>query len=181
MARQTAQLGRRWYVIHTYSGYEENVARNLRQRVEAYDMEDLILQVLIPTERKIKIKNGKRRTVEEKIFPGYVLVEMVVTDDSWYVVRNTPNVTGFIGSGTTPTPISDKEVKDLERRMGVEEPKFKIDVTVGTAVRITDGPFKDMEGKVSEVDEDRGKIKVLVNMFGRETPVELDSLQVQKL
>jgi transcriptional antiterminator NusG len=181
MPRQTAQLGRRWYVIHTYSGYEENVARNLRQRIESLDMEDKIFEVLIPTEKKIKIKNGKRRTVEEKIFPGYVIVNMIVTDDSWYVVRNTPNVTGFIGSGTTPAPISEEEVKELQRRMGVEEPKFKIDLTVGTPVRIIDGPFKDMEGKVSEVDEARGKIKVLVNMFGRETPVELDSLQVQKI
>ena len=168
-------------MLHTYSGYEENVARNLRQRIESMDMEDKIFSVLIPTENKIRIKNGKRKVVTEKIFPGYVLVEMIVTDDSWYVVRNTPNVTGFVGSGTTPTPISEEEVKALMQRMGVEEPKYKIDVQVGSPVRIIDGPFKDFEGKVSELDEARGKIKVLVSMFGRETPVELDFLQVKKI
>lgn len=145
------------------------------------DMEDKIFNVLIPTENRIKIKNGKRRIVTEKIFPGYVLVEMIVTDDSWYVVRNTPNVTGFVGSGTTPTPISEDEVKALLQRMGVEEPKYKIDVETGTPVKITDGPFKEFEGKVAEVDEGRGKVKVLVSMFGRETPVELDFLQVKKV
>ncbi|MFZ6036238.1 MAG: transcription termination/antitermination protein NusG [Patescibacteria group bacterium] len=181
MPKQTLQQGRRWYVLHTYSGYEENVARNLRQRIESMDMQDKIFNVLIPTENKIKIKNGKRRVVTEKIFPGYVLVEMIVTDDSWYVVRNTPNVTGFVGSGTTPTPISEQEVKEIQRRMGVEEPKYKIDVNPGTAVKITDGPFKEFEGKVSEVDEARGKVKVLVSMFGRETPVELDFLQIKKI
>lgn len=181
MAKQTLQQGRRWYVLHTYSGYEENVARNLKQRIESMDMEDKIFNVLIPTENKIRIKNGKRKVVTEKIFPGYVLVEMIVTDDSWYVVRNTPNVTGFVGSGTTPTPISDEEVKQLRQRMGVEEPKYKIDVQVGSPVRIIDGPFKEFEGKVSELDEARGKIKVLVSMFGRETPVELDFLQVKKI
>ncbi len=181
MPKQIQQLGRRWYVLHTYSGYEENVSRNLKQRIESMDMEDKIFSVLIPTEKKIKIKNGKRRIVTEKIFPGYVLVEMIVTDDSWYVVRNTPNVTGFVGSGTTPTPISEEEVKSLQKRMGVEEPKYKIDVTVNTPVKITDGPFKEFEGKISEIDEARGKVKVLVSMFGRETPVELDFLQVKKL
>ncbi|MFH0853143.1 MAG: transcription termination/antitermination protein NusG [bacterium] len=181
MAKQILQMGRRWYVLHTYSGYEENVARNLRQRIESMDMEDKIFSVLIPTENKIKIKNGKRKVVTEKIFPGYVLVEMIVTDDSWYVVRNTPNVTGFVGTGTTPTPISENEVKELQRRMGVEEPKYKIDVSVNSPVRIIDGPFKEFEGKVSEVDEARGKIKVLVSMFGRETPIELDFLQIKKL
>ena len=181
MPKQTIQQGRRWYVIHTYSGYEENVKRNLEQRIESMDMEDKIFSVLIPTEKKIKIKNGKRKIVTEKIFPGYVLVEMVVDDNSWYVVRNTPNVTGFIGSGTTPTPISEKEIKELQKRMGVEEPIFKIDVTVGAPVRINDGPFKGYEGKVSNIDETRGKIKVLVSMFGRETPVELDFLQVKKI
>ncbi|OGY44189.1 MAG: transcription termination/antitermination protein NusG [Candidatus Buchananbacteria bacterium RIFCSPHIGHO2_02_FULL_38_8] len=181
MPKQTLQQGRRWYVIHTYSGYEENVKRNLEQRIESMDMEDKIFNVLIPTEKKIRIKNGKRKIVTEKIFPGYVLVEMVVDDNSWYVVRNTPNVTGFIGSGTTPTPISEKEIKELQKRMGVEEPTFKIDVTVGAPVRIMDGPFKSYEGKVSHIDETRGKIKVLVNMFGRETPIELDFLQVKKI
>jgi len=181
MARQILNQGRRWYVIHTYSGYEENVSRNLKQRTDSLDMSDKIFNVLIPTEKKIKIKNGKRKVVEEKIFPGYVLVEMIVDDDSWYVVRNTPNVTGFIGTGTVPTPISEKEVKSLQKRMGVDEPKFIIDVSAGSPVRIIDGPFKNLEGKVTEVDEGKGKIKVLVSMFGRETPVELDFLQIKKI
>ena len=181
MAKQTLNLGKRWYVLHTYSGYEENVKRNLEQRIESFDMGDKILKVLVPKEKKIKIKNGKRSVVEEKIFPGYVLVSMVVTDDSWYVVRNTPNVTGFVGSGTTPTPIDEKEMDDLTRRMGVDQPSHQIDVAVDDPVRITDGPFKNFEGKVSAVDENRGKVKVLVSMFGRETPVELDALQVKKI
>lgn len=180
MAKQILNQGRRWYVLHTYSGYEENVAQNLKQRVESLDMEDKIFNVLIPTEKKIKIKNGKRRVVEEKIFPGYVLVEMEVTDESWYVVRNTPNVTGFIGSGTIPTPINEEEVKILQKRMGVEDPKFTIDVVIGSPVTINEGPFKDMEGKVTSIDEGKGKVKVLVSMFGRETPVELDFLQIKK-
>ena len=181
MAKQTLELGRRWYVLHTYSGYEENVKRNLEQRVETFDMTDKIFSVMVPKEKKIKIRNGKRQVVEEKIFPGYVLVEMVVTDDSWYVVRNTPNVTGFVGSGTTPVPIDPKEVQSLLGRMSVEDPTHKIDVSVDDPVRITDGPFKNFEGKVSDVDDNRGKVKVLVSMFGRETPVELDALQVKKL
>lgn len=181
MSKQTAAQGRRWYVLHTYSGYEENVSRNLKQRIESMAMDDKIFNILIPTEKKIKIKNGRRRVVTEKIFPGYVMVEMVVTDDSWYVVRNTPNVTGFIGTGTTPTPISEEEMRSIQKRMGVEEPKYKIDVTVDSPVKIVDGPFKDFEGKVSQVDEVRGKVKVLVSMFGRETPVELDFLQIKKI
>ena len=181
MAKQTLHQGRRWYVLHTYSGYEENVEKNLKQRIESMDMEDKIYNILIPSEKKIRIKNGKRKVVEEKIFPGYVLVEMVVTDESWYVVRNTPNVTGFIGTGTIPTPISEKEVKDLQKRIGVEEPKYKVDVSEGSPVRIIDGPFKNLEGKVTNVDETKGKIKVLVSMFGRETPVELDFLQIKKI
>lgn len=181
MAKQTLNLGRRWYVLHTYSGYEENVKRNLEQRIESFDMQDKIHQVLVPKEKKIKIKNGKRTVIEEKIFPGYVLVEMEVTDDSWYVVRNTPNVTGFIGSGTTPTPIDPKEMQQLQKRMGVEEPTHTIDMAVDDPVRIVDGPFKNFEGKISAVDEERGKVKVLVSMFGRETPVELDALQVKKI
>lgn len=180
MAKQISQ-GKRWYVLHTYSGYEENVERNLRQRIESMDMQDKIYDVLIPKEKKIKIKNGKRKVVEEKIYPGYVLVNMIVTDDSWYVVRNTPNVTGFVGTGTTPTPITEDEVKILQKKMGVEEPKYEIDVSVGTPVKIVDGPFKNFEGKINEVDQARGKVKVLVNMFGRETPVELDFLQVKKI
>ncbi|MFA6253431.1 MAG: transcription termination/antitermination protein NusG [Patescibacteria group bacterium] len=181
MPKQTAQQGRRWYVLHTYSGYEENVSRNLRQRIESMDMEDKIFDILIPTESKIKIKNGKRKTIKEKIFPGYVLVNMIVTDASWYVVRNTPNVTGFVGSGTTPTPVSDEEMKSLLQRMGQEEPEYKIDINIGELVKIVDGPFKDYEGKVSDIDEARGKAKVLVSMFGRETPVELDFLQIKKV
>ncbi|OIO19492.1 MAG: transcription termination/antitermination protein NusG [Candidatus Magasanikbacteria bacterium CG_4_9_14_0_2_um_filter_41_10] len=181
MAKQTLDLGRRWYVLHTYSGYEENVKRNLEQRIDTFDMTDKIFGVIVPKEKKIKIKNGKRTTVEEKIFPGYVLVEMVVTDDSWYVVRNTPNVTGFVGSGTTPTPIDQKEVDSLMKRTQALEASHKIDVSANDPVRITDGPFKNFEGKVESVDEHRGKVKVLVSMFGRETPVELDALQVKKL
>jgi len=173
--------GRNWYVLHTYSGYEEAVARNLKQRIESMGMEDKIFSVLVPTEKKIKIKNGKRKVVEEKIYPGYVLVEMIVTDDSWYVVRNTPRVSGFVGSGTTPTPVSENEIKNLKKRMGVDDPKFKLDALVGDMVKITDGPFKGFEGKVAEIDEARGKIKVLVTVFGRETPVELDFLQIDKL
>lgn len=181
MAKQILHQGRRWYVLHTYSGYEENVEKNLKQRIESMDMEDKIYNILIPSEKKIRIKNGKRKVVEEKIFPGYVLVEMIVTDESWYVVRNTPNVTGFIGTGTIPTPISEKEVKELQKRMGVEEPKYKVDVSEGSPVRIIDGPFKNLEGKVINVDESKGKVKVLVSMFGRETPVELDFLQIKKI
>ncbi|MFH0874027.1 MAG: transcription termination/antitermination protein NusG [Candidatus Komeilibacteria bacterium] len=181
MAKQNLQQGRRWYALHTYSGYEENVSRNLKQRIESMDMEDKIFDVLIPTETKIKIKNGKRRTVREKIFPGYVLVNMIVTDASWYVVRNTPNVTGFIGTGTIPTPVADEEIKSLQQRMGVEEPEYKIDISVGQMVKIVDGPFKNYEGKASEIDEARGKVKVLISVFGRETPVELDFLQVKKM
>src|SRR3990167_6583807 len=174
MPKQVTTGERRWYAIHTYCGYEDAVAQNLRQRVESLSFEDKIFNVLVPKEKKIKIRSGKRENTEEKIYPGYVLVEMVVDDDSWYVVRNTPGVTGFIGAGTVPTPLSDAEVKTLQKRMGVEEPTSKIDIAIDTPVTITDGPFKDFEGKVCEVDESKGKIKVLVNMFGRETPVELD-------
>jgi len=168
-------------VLHTYSGYEDAVARNLKQRIESLDMQDKIFSVLVPKEKKIRIKNGKRRTIEEKIYPGYVLVEMIVTDDSWYVVRNTPRVTGFIGSGTVPIPVSLEEIKDLQKRMGGTESKYTIEFSVGDPVKIIDGPFKDFDGKVNEVDENRGKVKVLISMFGRETAVELDSLQIKKL
>lgn len=181
MAKQNPSLGRRWYIIHTYSGYEENVTHNLEQRIESFDMQDKIFNVLVPKEKKIKIKNGKRTVVEEKLFPGYVMVEMIVNDDSWYVVRNTPNVTGFVGSGTIPSPVDPKEVEVLIGRMEVEDPTHKIDVEVNAPVKIVDGPFKNFEGRVEAVDESRGKIKVMVSMFGRETPVELDALQVQKI
>jgi len=181
MPKQQLPQERRWYAIHTYSGYEDAVAKSLKQRIESLGMEDKIFNVIVPKEKKIKIKNGKRQVVEEKIYPGYVLVEMIVTDDSWYVVRNTPNVTGFVGAGTTPIPISDKEIEELKKRMGQEEPKFKINFKVGDPVRIIDGPFKDYEGKVSEIDEEQGKVKVNINLFGRDTPVELDSLQIKKI
>jgi len=168
-------------VLHTYSGYEDAVVRNLKQRIESLDIQDKIFNVLVPKEKKIKIKNGKRRVIEEKIYPGYVLVEMIVTDDSWYVVRNTPRVTGFIGSGTMPIPVSEEEMKELQKRMGGTESKYKIEFSVGDPIKIIDGPFKDFDGKVNEVDEERGKVKVLISMFGRETAVELDSLQIKKL
>lgn len=170
-----------WYAVHTYAGYEDAVARNLRQRVESLGMEDRIFEVVVPTEKKIKIKRGKRVEEAEKIYPGYVLVKMIVTDDSWYVVRNTPRVTGFVGSGVHPVPLEQKEVEELFSRMTAETPKHAISLEVGDAVQIVDGPFKEFEGKISEVDEERGKIKVLVSMFGRETPVELDFLQVKAL
>ncbi len=177
--KQTGKRG--WYVIHTYSGYEEQVAENLKQRIESLGMEEKIFKVLVPKEKQIEIKNGHRRTVEKRIFPGYVLVEMIVTDDSWYVVRNTPNVTGFIGLGVRPTPMSKEEIDRIQKRMGVEEPKYKIEFKVTDLVKINDGPLKGFEGKVTDIDEDKGKIKVLVSMFGRETPVSLDFLQVKKV
>jgi transcription termination/antitermination protein NusG len=181
MPKQVIEQEKNWYVIHTYSGYEDAVAKNLKQRIESLGMEDKIFNVIVPKEKKIKIKNGKRKTIEEKIYPGYVLVQMVVDDASWYVVRNTPRVTGFLGAGTTPIPVSQPDMDDLMRRMDVGEPEFTIDFAIGATVKINDGPFKGFEGKVSEIDKERGKIKVLVNMFGRDTPVELDSLQIKKV
>lgn len=173
---------RHWYAIHTYSGYEDAVERYLKQRVASLEMSDKIFNVLVPKEKKIKIKNGKRHTIEEKIYQGYVLVDMVLTEDSWYVVRNTPRVTGFVGAdSTTPTPLSREEIDFILSKTGDGEPKFKVDFTIGEVVKIADGPFKDYEGKVSEIDEEKGKIKVMVPLFGRDTAVELDSLQVQKL
>lgn len=181
MAKQQIDGQRNWYAIHTYAGYENAVARNLKQRIESLGMEDRIFNVLVPTEKKIKIKGGKRVEEEEKIYPGYILVDMIVTDDSWYVVRNTPRVTGFVGSGVYPVPLNKEEVNNLFGRMNNETVKHKIDLAIDDAVIIADGPFKDLEGKVNEVDEERGKVKVLVSMFGRETPVELDFLQVKKI
>ncbi len=181
MAKQQTSNERRWYVLHTYSGYEDAVAKNLKQRVESLGMEDKIFNVVVPKEKKIKIKNGKKRTIEEKIYPGYVLVEMMVTDDSWYVVRNTPNVTGFVGSGTIPLPVSAQEIEALKKRMGEEDPKYMVDFQEGDLIKITDGPFKDYDGKISEVDREKGKVKVMINMFGRDTSLELDSLQIKKL
>lgn len=179
--QQETTKEKRWYVIHTYSGYEEAVAKNLKQRVESFGMEDKIFEVIVPREKKIKIRDGKRKEVEEKLYPGYVLVEMIVTDESWYVVRNTPNVSGFVGAGTTPVPLSQEEVDVLMKRVKQEAPQFKINVEEGDMIKITDGPFKDFDGKVSQVDREKGKVKVLVNMFGRDTAVELDSLQIKKL
>ncbi|HPH78760.1 MAG TPA: transcription termination/antitermination protein NusG [bacterium] len=170
-----------WYVINTYSGYEDNVAQALRQRIDSMDMNDRIFDVVVPKEKKVEIKNGKKKIVEKKIFPGYVLVQMIVDEDSWYVVRNTPSVTGFIGFGNKPSPLSDEEIKNIQKRMGIDEPEFKIDYEIGELVKIIDGPFKDFDGVISEIDKIRGKIKVLVSMFGRETPVELDALQIQRV
>jgi transcriptional antiterminator NusG len=181
MSRQPVTGERHWYVLHTYSGYEDSVAFNLKQRIESMNMQDSIFDAIVPKEKKIKIKEGRRTTVEEKIFPGYVLVDMIVTDDSWYVVRNTPNVTGFVGSGTIPSPIDEEELAYLKKRMGENEPKFKVEFIIGDLVKISDGPFKDYEGKVGELDEAKGKVKVMVTIFGRETPVELDFLQVKKI
>ncbi len=172
---------KQWYVIHTYSGYEEKVAESIRQRADSLDMKDKIFQILVPKEKMIEVKNGKRKVVEKKIFQGYVIVEMKMSEDAWYIVRNTPNVTGFVGSGSDPTPIETDEVDKILKRMGREEPKYKMNFKVGEVVNIIDGPFKDTDGTINEVDETKGKLKVLVNMFGRETPVELDSLQVKKV
>lgn len=180
MSKQVAN-DRGWYTIHTYSGYENAVARNLKQRIESLGMQDKIFDVVVPTEKKIKVTGGKRQTVEEKIYPGYILVDMIVDDESWFVVRNTPRVTGFVGAGTTPVPLSQEEIDVLFKRMSTDVAKHKIDFTVGEPVVVMDGPFKDLEGKVGEIDEEKGKIKVLVSMFGRETPVELDFLQVRKI
>lgn len=172
---------KQWYAIHTYSGYEEKVAESIRQRAESLDMNDKIFKVIVPKEKQIEIKNGKRKVVEKRIFQGYVLVNMKMSEDAWYIVRNTPNVTGFVGTGSEPSPVSDEEMEKINKRMGVEQPKHKIDFKVGEVVNIVDGPFKGFDGSINEIDSQKGKIKVLVNMFGRETPVELDSLQVNKV
>ncbi len=173
---------RNWYAIHTYAGYEDAVSRYLKQRIESLTMTDKIFSVIVPKETKIKIRSGKRQVIQEKIYPGYVLVDMILDNDSWYVVRNTPRVTGFVGaSSAKPTPLSKEEVDDLIKRMGEKEPTFKIDLKVNESVKIIDGPFKEQDGKVAEIDEERGKVKILVPVFGRDTLVELDSLQVQKM
>ena len=173
---------RHWYAVHTYSGYEDAVARYLKQRVDSLEMCDKIFDIIIPKEKKIKIKNGKRKEVEEKIYPGYVLVDMIMDENSWYVVRNTPRVTGFVGADTTePTPLSKEEIDFLLSKMKGEETKLKIDFSVGELVQIIDGPFKGYEGKISGIDQEQGKIKVFVPIFGRETEMELDLLQIQKV
>lgn len=181
MAKQQTNSGRNWYAIHTYAGYEKAVERNLKQRIESLGMGDKIFNVIIPTEKKIKIKRGKRVEEEERIYPGYILVDMIVTDDSWYVVRNTPRVTGFVGSGVQPVPLEKEEVEMLFERMNRDTAKHAIDLLKGDTVKIVDGPFKELEGAVETVDEESGKVRVLVSMFGRETPVELDFLQVNKI
>ncbi len=181
MARQELDLGKNWYVLHTSPGYEEAVAKNLKSRIEAFDLTDKVFDVLVPIEQKIKIKNGKRTTYEEKIFPGYVFVEMVVDDTSWYVVRNTPHVTGFIGAGTTPLPVDKGEMDLIFKRIGGSDPHYKIDFSVGEKVKIIDGHFKDFDGVIEEIDAVKGRIKVSVGIFGRETKVDVDFLQVSKL
>lgn len=181
MAKQNIEEGRNWYAIHTYAGYENAVARNLKQRIESLNMQEKIFDVIVPMEKKIKVKGGKRVEEEEKIYPGYVLVDMIVTDDSWYIVRNTPRVTGFVGSGVYPVPVAQSEIDTIFARMNTNTVKHNSGLEIDDAVIITDGPFKDLEGKVSEIDNDRGKVKVFVLMFGRETSVELDMLQIKRI
>jgi transcription termination/antitermination protein NusG len=176
-----ADDGRSWYVIHCYSGYENKVRYNLEQRIESMGMKDKIFDVIVPTEEEIEVKDGKRRTVERRVFPGYILVQMLLTEDSWYVVRNTPGVTGFVGMGNTPTALRPEEVQQILKRMEAEAPKIKVTFKQGQKVRIVDGPFNDFVGTVSEIDMDRAKVRVMVSFFGRETPVELDFLQVEKV
>jgi transcriptional antiterminator NusG len=181
MSAKRYDTTRQWYAIHTYSGYEEKVAESIRQRADSLDMKDKIFQVLVPQEKMSEIKNGKRRVVEKRIFQGYVLVSMKMSEDAWYIVRNTPSVTGFVGSGSEPTPIGTDEIEKIQKRMGLQQPKHKIDYRLGDVVNIIDGPFKGFDGSINEIDAAKGKLKVLVNMFGRETPVELDSLQVKRV
>jgi len=171
---------RAWYVVHCYSGYENKVRHNLEQRIETMGMKDKIFDVVIPTQEEIEVKDGKRRTVERHVFPGYVLVNMIMTEESWYVVRNTPGVTGFVGMGNQPTPLRPDEVSQILKRMEAEAPRVKVTYKVSERVRIVDGPFNDFRGTVAEIDMDRSKVRVMVNFFGRETPVELDFLQVEK-
>jgi transcriptional antiterminator NusG len=172
---------RQWYVVHCYSGYENKVKRNLEQRTSSMGMEGFIFQVIVPTEEEIEVREGKRRTYQRRVFPGYILVEMVMTDDSWYVVRNTPGVTGFVGMGTKPTPLREEEVQRIMKRMEAEAPKVKVTFKQGQRVRIIQGPFADFIGSVEDINMEKGKVRVMVSFFGRETPVELDFLQVEKV
>lgn len=172
--------GRAWYVVHCYSGYENKVRHNLEQRIESMGMKDLIFDVVVPTEEEIEVKEGKRRTVERRVFPGYILVNMKLNEESWYVVRNTPGVTSFVGQGNTPLPLRPEEVSQIVKRMEAEAPRIKVTFKQGERVRIVDGPFNDFRGTVAEIDMERAKVRVMVNFFGRETPVELDFLQVEK-
>ncbi len=180
MAKQTIEEGRHWYAVHTYAGYENAVARNLKQRIDSLNMNDKIFNVVVPVEKKIKIKGNKRVEEEEKIYPGYILVDMVVTDESWFVVRNTPRVTGFVGAGVYPVPLTQKEVAFFLGNMDKNTVTHAVDFSVGESVKIIDGPFKDLDGKISEIDAEKGKARVMVLMFGRETSVELDLLQIRK-
>lgn len=173
--------GRNWYVIHSYSGYENKVKKNLQHRIESLGMQHKIFQVVVPTEDEIELRDGQRRTVERRIFPGYILVEMMMDEDSWYVVRNTPGVTGFVGSIRKPTPLRTPDVTRILKRMRAETPRVKVTFRPGQKVRICDGPFEDFVGAVDDIFPDKGKVRILVSFFGRETPVELDFLQVEKI
>jgi len=177
---EETEVKKEWYVVHTYAGYEKRVKTNLERRVDSMDMKDKIFRIMVPTEKEITSRGGQKRTVEKKVFPGYVLVEMVMDDDSWYVVRNTPGVTGFVGPGSKPVPLSEKEANHILRQVGIVEGKPRIDFEINQAVRVVSGPFKNFEGKVEEINEEKGTIKVSVSMFGRETPVELEFHQVVK-
>jgi transcription termination/antitermination protein NusG len=172
--------GREWYVIHSYSGYENKVKQNLEQRIETMGMQDKIFQVVVPTEEEVEIRDGQRRTSRKRVFPGYVLVQMILDDESWYVVRNTPGITGFVGSGTDPIPLSQEEVDKILARMEEEKPRIRLNYRVGETVRITEGPFADFMAVVDELYPDRGKVRLLVSFFGRETPVEMDFMQIEK-
>ncbi|HHX50940.1 MAG TPA: transcription termination/antitermination protein NusG [Clostridia bacterium] len=174
-------MEKQWYVIHTYSGYENKVKTNLEKRVESMNMGDKIFRILVPVEDEIQVKDGKKKVIKRKVYPGYVMVEMKMTDDSWYVVRNTPGVTGFVGTGSKPVPLQVNEVNQILRQMGVDEPRAKIDLEVGQHVRVASGPFENFIGNVDEIYPEKGKVKVLVSMFGRETPVELEFHQVEKI
>ncbi len=173
--------GREWYVVHSYSGYENKVKKNLEHRIESLEMQHKIFQVVVPTEEEIELRDGQRRTVQRRIFPGYILVEMIMDKDSWYVVRNTPGVTGFVGSGSEPTPLPQRDVDRILGRMEAEAPRIKVTFKRGQKVRINDGPFEDFVGMVDEIYADKGKLRILVSFFGRETPVELDFLQVDRI
>jgi transcriptional antiterminator NusG len=181
VAEEDLHADSQWYVIHTYSGYENKVKTNLEHRIASMDMKDKIFQVVIPVEDEVEVKDGQRRTVQRKVFPGYVLVQMMLGDDSWYVVRNTPGVTGFVGAANVPIPLPEHEVKTILKQMRAEAPRVKIAFMKGQSVRIIDGPFAEFIGVVEDLNHDRGKVRVLVSFFGRETPVELDFLQVEKL
>jgi transcriptional antiterminator NusG len=173
--------GTQWYVVHSYSGYENKVQKNLLHRTESMGMQDKIFQVIVPTEEEVELRDGTRRTIERRVFPGYILVEMLLDEDSWYVVRNTPGVTGFVGSGNKPTALRQEEVDKILKRMEAEAPKIKVNFKVGQKVRIVEGPFEDFTGTVDDIDTDRARVRVLVNFFGRETPIELDFLQVERV